>query len=438
MPHRAARWTAFGWVLVLLTCFAAPARAQDPGRIWARVHTTAGEVHTGFLRWDRTETSWADILDGAKELPEENYFAWLAANERERATRTLELSGYRIIWYEIDPDFPMKVLSGVRFGHLDSLVVLALDRVELTLRSGRRFELEARGSNLGTSLREVVVDMPGDEDVALDWDELERVVFSAPPPGAVPEARRLFGTVEDRSGHQFTGHLAWDRDEVLESDVLDGKEMRRPNDRRIRFERIRSLTRIPGATRVEYADGGTLDLRGTNDVDRGNRGVRISDPGLGVVVVPWEQLHAVRFHEIGGSETGDGRFDGGRLLAGTVVTHEGEEIEGELRWDADEAWSWEILNGEAEGVAYSIEFGLVRCIVPREEDGAMVTLIDERTLELTGSRDVTPDNKGVLVAYGGSDADSSGRPAWRLIQWSDIREVRFGRAPANCGQEVGR
>ena len=420
-------------ILVLSTFAAVPASAQNADRIWGRVHTTEGEVHSGFIRWDRKEASWADILDGAKTLPDENYFAWLEAHDRERATRTIELRGHRITWYEVDPDFPMQVLSGVRFGHLDSLVVLDPERVELTLRSGRRYEMDARGSNLGSSLRQVVVDGPQGAEIELDWDELERVVFFEPPPDAALAARRLHGTVEDRSGNRFTGFLAWDQDEVLDSDVLDGEEMRRPNDREIRFERIRSLTRIPGGTRVELWAGDTLDLTGGNDVAEGNRGVQIADPELGVVVVPWGRLEAVRFHgpADGGAEYG--QFEGGRLLFGTVLTHEEEEIEGELRWDADEAGTWEILNGESDGVSYSIEFRFVHRIAPMEEDGAIVTLADGRTLALSGSRDVDADNKGVMIASDLHSAASAADRTWRLVPWEDIREVRFRPYPAEAG-----
>ena len=438
MHPQAKGWTLLCWTLVLVTSPAAPASAQSADRIWGRVHTTEGEVHTGFIRWDRKEASWGDILDGARMLPDENYYAWLEAHDRERATRTIELRGHRISWYEVDPDFPMQVLSGVRFGQLDSLVVLAPDRVELILRSGRRYEMEARGSNLGSSLRQVVVAGPRGTEVELDWDELERVVFSAPPPDAVPGARRLHGTVEDRSGNRFTGDLAWDQDEVLESDVLDGEEMRRPNDREIPFERIRSLTRIPGGTRVELWAGETLELGGGNDVADGNRGVQIADPELGVVVVPWARLERVRFHEPGGGGGQYGQFDGGRLLFGTVVTREQEELEGELRWDADEAGTWEMLNGESDGVRYDIEFGFVRRITPLEEDGAIVTLADGRTLELSGSRDVDADNKGVMVATDPQGAAATGDATWRLIPWENIREVRFRAGPPDAGPENER
>ena len=444
-------WTLLRWTLVLSAFAAAPASSQSADRIWGRVHTTAGEVRTGFIRWDETAANWADILEARKELPEENYFAWLEAHDRERATRTIELRGYRITWDEVDPDFPIEVLSGVRFGHLDSLVVLDGGHAELTLRSGMRLRLEPRGGGRGNSSPDVHVEAPGETEMEVEWDELERVVFSTPPPTAYPAARRLHGTAEDRNGSRFTGYLAWDLDEILESDVLDGRELRRPNERRVRFERIRSLTRTGRGTRVELGAGGTLELEGSNDVDRGNRGLRIADPRLGVVVMPWDHLRAVRFHQaretaggVGGTEGGipgapgeRSGFDGGRLLAGTVVTHEGEELRGRLRWDADETGSWDILNGEAEGIEYEIEFGFVRRIEPGEEDGATVTLTDGRTLELGGSRDVSSDNKGVMVASAQDTGMRDGRQGWRLIPWDDIREVRFNPGPAPPGSSEG-
>ena len=396
-------------------------------------------MHTGFIRWDRTRASWTDVLRGLKEIPEENYFAWLGTHGRKRATRTIELRGYRITWNEVDPDFPMEVRTGVRFGHLDSLVVLEGERAELTLRSGRRLDLVLRGGYGRNTSPRIVVEVPGEEEVELEWDELERVVFAAPPPTALPRARRLWGTAEDHTGNRYTGHLAWDQDEILESDVLDGRERGRVRrERRIRFGRIRSLTPTGRSTRVEMSDGSSLELEGRNDVDPNNRGLRISDPALGVIVVPWEHLRTVRFDEAAGTSGERAGFGGGHLLFGTVVTREGEELGGELRWDADEAGSWELLAGEAAGIRYEIELGFVRRIIPDgEEDGARVTLLDGRTLELTGSRDVGPDNKGVMVAPTERHEAEGGDRAWRLIPWSDVEEVRFEPEPAASGRPEG-
>ena len=68
---------AFGCApLCALLCalgLSGPVCAQDADRIWGQVHTKSGEVHEGFIRWNRNEVSWVDILGGSKDVPPENY-----------------------------------------------------------------------------------------------------------------------------------------------------------------------------------------------------------------------------------------------------------------------------------------------------------------------------------------------------------------------------
>jgi hypothetical protein len=120
-----------------------PVWAQDADRIWGRVYTKSGDVHEGFIRWDQNQASWVDVLEGSKQVPGENYVAWLASKDAEGPPlRTIDLHGFRITWDEADPDFPATSQSGIRFGHLSSLRVVELDHVELTLRSGKVVDLE--------------------------------------------------------------------------------------------------------------------------------------------------------------------------------------------------------------------------------------------------------------------------------------------------------
>ena len=91
-----ALFRALGRSLLCLVVLAAPAWAQDGDRIWGRVYTTAGDVYEGFIRWDRNEGSWVDILDGSKTIPPENYQAWLEARDREGpALRETYQSGWK-------------------------------------------------------------------------------------------------------------------------------------------------------------------------------------------------------------------------------------------------------------------------------------------------------------------------------------------------------
>ena len=421
-----AQLRAFGWSLLCTAVFAGPLCAQDGDRIWGRLFTTSGDVYEGFIRWDRNEGSWVDILDGSKEIPEENYLAWLGANDGGGPpVRSIDLMGYRISWEEDDPDFPSTAASGIRFGHLRSLRVVEADRVELTLRSGEVVELEGGSTDLGRSMRELVVDVPGRAEVDLDWRDLDRIDFSAVPSGVRADSRRLFGTVEDREGSRFTGYVSWDLDEILESDVLDGEEMDGGQDREIPFGEIVSIARVPGGAHVVLVSGEELLLTGTNDVNRRNRGIQISDPGLGMVEVEWRQFEILRFHEADGV-VGYDAFDGGHTLVGTVLTQSGEEIDGVIRWDADEASSWELLNGEADDVVFAVEFGQVSRITRGDVFGATVTLLDGRALELDDSNDVDWDNKGILIATEGANSGSGpDESRWRVITWDEFKEVRF-------------
>ena len=351
-----ARFRAFGCALLSVLGLSGPVWAQDADRIWGRVHTTSGEVHEGFIRWDRNEVSWVDILDGSKEVPGENYLAWLESRGDEPPVRTIDLLGFRISWEESDPDFPSTSASGIRFGHLSSLRVIGRDHVELALRSGELLDLE--GGAVRRSIREISVDVAGRGRVELDRSEFDQVHFSAVPSGARASARRLHGTVEDRQGNRYTGYVSWDRDGILTSDVLEGEEVDGGDERQIRFDEIASIARVPGGARIVLVNGVERDLTGTRDVGRRNRGIQISDLGLGRVEVEWSEFRVLRLHEPE-RVVGYDAFDGGRLLVGTVVTQSGEEIDGLIRWDADEAASWEMLNGRADDVDFTIELGNV-------------------------------------------------------------------------------
>lgn len=441
MAHfRVIGWSSLSTLVLCALGLPGPVWAQDDDRIWGQVHTVSGDVHEGFIRWDRNEGSWVDILDGSKTIPDENYLAWLSATDVDAdgpPVRTIDLLGYRISWNENDPEFSMNTASGVRFGHLSSLRVIQADTVELVLRSGEVVEFEGGSSDLGGSIRELLVEVPGGENVELEWSDLDRVVFSTVPPGTRAASPRLYGTVEDRDGNRYTGYVSWDLDEIFESDELDGEERRGGRDRSIRFGDIASIERVPGGSRVSLVDGGQLDLTDNRDVDRGNRGIQISDPALGMVEVEWREFRILRFHEAP-AVVGYDAFDGGHPLVGTVVTELGEEIEGVIRWDADEAGSWEFLNGRADDVVFTVEFSYVSRIVRDGAFGSTVTLVDGRTFELDDSNDVGWDNKGILITPEGRRfANTVDGSRWRVIHWDEFDEVRFRHDanPTSGGRE---
>jgi hypothetical protein len=405
--------------LPLLSPF--PAGAQVAGRLWGRVETATGDVYQGFIRWDRNETSWVDVLNGSKEIPWENFELWqaLADLDEEDRERTIEIFNIRISWDDDEPNFPETAESGIRFGHVRRLFVVDDDRVELELKSGRLLELEGGSTDIGDEIREIVVSDPDRGEVELEWRDLEEIEFRPAPSDVTPGATRLHGTVEDQWGRTFTGYISWDLDEVLTSDVLDGEE--RGRDREIPFRNVAAIEQVRDGSLVVLANGEELELSDSNDVDDGHRGVQISDPALGMVEVEWDEFSAIRFHEPSGEADFDA-FDGGHRLRGTVVTRSGEEHTGWIRWDADEEYSWELLDGEDRDVVFDVEFGAIARIERMSSRSADVTLLDGRVFELEDSNDVDEGNKGIFI-----QVDDSGDPqeGWVLVSWDDFREIRF-------------
>jgi hypothetical protein len=406
----------------------APLSAQDADRIWGRVYLTSGDVVEGFIRWDRNEANWADILDGSKEIPPENYQIWLDANEAgERPVRMLELKGYRITWDEEDPDFPSSAASGVRFGHLDELIVTGEDEVEVVLRSGVRVGLSGGSTDIGPSIRELIVTERSGRTRELEWEDLDRIDFFAAPPDASAASPRLYGTVQDDRRRSYTGYISWDLDEIFEADTLDGDD--EDGDRhRIPFTEIRSIVGHRRGSEVTLKSGRTLELDGSNDVERGNRGIQISDPELGMIEVEWDEFASIRFEEAP-APRGYDAFDGGHPLMGTVLLRGGEELTGHLHWDADEQWSWEFLDGERDDVAFTIEFGKIARVERDELLGARVTLRDGRTFELEDGNDVDWDNKGLLIAPPDAAPGAVPDGRWRYVFWDEVVEVRFDAGP---------
>lgn len=420
--------------------------AAQADRIWGRVHTSAGELHEGFILWNGPgaydAASWADVLDGTRAANPEHYEAWLSATGRERPVRSIELRGYRVSWNEDDPDYPFHAATGIRFGWLSAVNVPESGGVELVLRSAQD---DASTSPPPLILRRPLarsraleVDEPGAGSAQVEWRNLRRVEFARPPAGTRPRSARLHGTVEDRFGRSFTGYVAWDSDEVLESEVLDGFD-EDGKDHEIPFGDIASIERGLSGSRVVLASGDVVNLTGTNDVNRDNRGVRVFDPALGMIKVEWEEFGVLRFHppaDARGYESFAGG-DGGarasaRRLAGVVTTRQGEQIEGLIRWDAEHEWSWELLQGESQGAAFAVEFGSVTQVARREDDAIAVSLVNGRVFELSRDAESEGENRGLFVLpsvgvdAGDPDTSIASEPVqWVYVAWEDFAAVRF-------------
>ncbi len=229
---------------------------RDRERLHGVVETEVGDF-TGFVVWDRDEALGRDILDG---------------DENGRG-RKIEFS---------------RIASIERLGSWGSLV---------TLTGGREMELED-SNDVDDDNRGIEVTIEDLGKVDIPWKHFERVTFTdAPRSPAYDEfdgGHELRGTVVGRDGERVSGTIVWDLDERYSWESLDGNI--RDVEFTILFQHITRVTPTSHrAARVTLTDGLELELKGSNDVNDGNKGVVvIGNDGLETLFM-WDDIEYVSF-----------------------------------------------------------------------------------------------------------------------------------------------
>lgn len=389
--------------------------AQNQSRIYGKIITVDGDEFTGLIRWDKNEASWVDILNGSKEISREKI------REARQKYRELERKREESFWGIITRRRPSRdwsdaSLSGIRFGHVQVLVPTGSNRALLTLKSGNQVEFINGSTDIGNDNRGIVIEDEKAGEIKLDWRDIERIDFMNTKSDATSNfGEALYGTLTTRRGDSFTGLICWDVDEVFSSDILDGSE--RGRKRKIKFADIVWIERYSSSgAALKLKSGQEIVLRGSNDVDSGNRGILIADPGFGQVQVKWNDFKKLEFRSLEAPFSYND-FDGGKRIRGTVYMADNTSYTGVIRWDNDEEYTWELLDGEYDDMEFDIEFGKIKSIEKESSRAALVTVLDGRQFRLRGSNDVTDGNRGIFIEVTNGDLV--------VVDWDDFKRVEF-------------
>lgn len=393
-------------VVFALAALASAWAADDAaGFLYGRVVEVDGTVHEGRMRWIDEEASWGDFFDASRE--ERPYLERIPEEQRRRGT-PIKILGLTVgTRYDDSRGRSLRV----RFGDLAEIHPHGGDAARLVLKSGTELEVRGGSNDLGAR---ILVWNAGGEEAELDWDDIESIVFSGAPDGFHAGPERLYGTLHG-GGATFSGFIQWDQTETLAGDRLDGES----DDGTVALDigRVREIERSSaGGVLVVLDDGTRLHLRGTNDVDDGNRGIFVDDERFGRVLVSWEVFERLELSDPPGSGPAYDDFPAGGALRGAVTDVDGEVRRGRIVFDLDESETWDILDGDADGVTYSIPMGRISSIVP-EGEGSRVELRGGVKLHLRGSADVGEGNDGVAVIGPEDDLAYSA--------WDRVRRIDF-------------
>ncbi len=399
--------------------------AHGPGSepLYGRVTTDEGRVVEGWLRWDRNEASFGDYLDALVAIrPDDVREAERLDPEfaaEQRAARSLVAFGTRITWDEDDQADPPTTRAALRFAHLAAIERVDARNAVAELRDGTRIELRSGSTDLGRGMRELeVLDREG-EDHSFRWSEIERVDFFPGPAGGAGFGARLHGTVTTWADETFTGDIAWDLDEVLESDILDGRA--RGDDRdAFPFSEIAAIEwDSERSARVLLRSGETLVVRGTNDVNRENRGIEVSDPSFGRAIVHWEDFRSVRFHEPASRAPAEPAFAPGDTLRAVVHASDGRALEGAVRWNNVRSRLWDSLRGWSGDTEIAVELGSIALIRKVSDDAVEVTTRGGRVFRIEVEAEDGVGNRAVFVTPEGR--------ATRIVLWRALDRVEVAR-----------
>jgi hypothetical protein len=168
--------------------------------------------------------------------------------------------------------------------------------------------------------------------------------------------------------------------------------------------RIESLGRD---VRVTLKSGTVLDLDRLDASDFDD-GVRVWDRARGVVDLDSLRIRTVELLPTPRLASAPGR------LHGTVRTLQGE-FTGFVQWDREACVGNDELRGRTAEGEIGLRFDAIRSIARRSRDGALVSLVDGRELELSGERELGPGNRGIAV--------DDPRYGWVRVGWDDFERL---------------
>jgi hypothetical protein len=389
----------------LLGLLLAVSTAVAGGEIHGTIETRDGRTLTGPIRWDVNENFWEDRLN---------------ARKAERLGGVVEEEGFKfsLFGWEIvnsTRDMSSRWIS-IPFGHISAIEPLSGKEALLTLKNGDQLEVLAGSSDIGNGMRGLVIEDSKSGEQELSWSNMKRVTFSQGTGGG-RDAERLYGTVVTKGG-DLTGFIVWDRDESLLEDILDGEDQAN-KDHEVPFRDIAEIERLEGGSLVKLRAGEALQLHGSNDVAGGHRGILLTLEGIGTAEIDWDNVTKVTFTEPPASATYE-KYDGGHRLRGKATTREGRVFAGLIIWDLDEAYSWEMLDGNIDGIEYAVAYNNIKSITPQGYESSEVLLCSGKTLLLSGTNDVDGSNDGVQVI-----PEPAEGKAGVILEWDELQSVEF-------------
>jgi hypothetical protein len=403
------RWMiVFLGVCIALVAFAVESKAQThEGFIYGKVYTR-NNTYTGAIRWGNEEVLWTDLFNAAKSS---DAYKKLVPDQKDSDSWLSYDWNFGSIW----DDKVIEHQFTTQFGNLSELEIVSDSRARLTLKNGTKITVNGEGYNdIGAEIQITDSELG---IVRVDWDNISRIEF-LPTPGKLETifGSPLYGTVEGMRREKFTGFIVWDNDERLSTDKLDGDSD--DGDVSIKFGDITSIQKRANGSEVRLKSGRELYLRGSNDVNDGNRGILVIVPDVGIIKFSWDAFRTLTFSDPEGKIQSYDKFPKPKFLQGTVSRLDGDDVTGRIVVDIDESMDFEFIEGKDNEIEYQVILRNIKRIVPKNSEFSDVELLSGERLLLGELRDVSSRNGGVLIF-------PKGKKEPEYIAWRRVNAIIF-------------
>jgi len=393
---------------------------SNDGYIYGTITTIDDAKYTGQIRWGKEEAFWTDHMNVSKKenntlqyLDEETLKELQGCEPSSNSeTSFLGVTLWKSNWSGYKRDLLHQFVC--RFGDMSKIKVTGSHEALITLRNGETVEVKGSGYNdLGNEIRVF------DEELGLinvDWDRIQDIQFTATPASFESKmGTPMTGEVFTNNG-SFKGLIQWDKDERLSDDKLDGSSS--DGKLSIPFGKITSIQNSGSSATVTMRSGRELKLSGTNDVNGSNKGIVVTMENGLRIHVPWDEFEKVVYDEKGThSGPAYGAFAKPTLLKGKLNTTQGDEMAGEIRYDLDEGFDFEFIQGKKDDIEYLIPIKLIKSILPKNHEYSLVELKNGEKLLLGSSQDLGEKNQGVLVFQNSKNPD--------YVAWENVEKITF-------------
>ncbi len=385
-----------------------PSQAQsisDLGYIYGVITTDSDKTYEGYMRWGKEEVAWHDVFNSTKRK-----------NKYKKPSKDKSL--FKDLDWNIGSLWSNNYGGSARsfaclFGDIDRLELRGSERVDVYFKNGEMIEVDGGSNDIG---ERIVLHDAELGKLKLSWKNIDLIQFKSPPRGAMPDYDlALYGTLETRKGTELEGYIKWDIDERLTSDILDGENCCYKDE--MPFSKITKIENEGNYSLVTLSNDETIEMSGTNDVNKGNRDIGIYVEGVGSIRVPWREFRHVEFENrtIGGPQYDF--FQISDRIEATIQTYDDDEYRGYIIFDLDEMYPAEMLDGSDGYIEYQIPFRNIKKIIPKNDDYSIVILNNGDEILLGDTQDVSDNNDGVIVI--GKNKENV------HIDWDEVSSITF-------------